>query len=170
MGEHEQSHTAQTQLVDLLAMDYANPKVGELEAAFSIEKVTKEFFEQYKGLFLQLSEVLAQDAHFCKEPDEEKGKQQIAKFAKKLLGQIVFLYFLQKKGWMGVPEGSDLGKGDRRFLQKLFADADDAGQNYYLDKLQYLFYEAIANDRKALRYFEWVAPIVAGKVSLLPTK
>jgi hypothetical protein len=147
VGEHEQSHTAQAQLVDLLAMDYANPKVGELEAAFSIEKVTKEFFEQYKGLFLRLSEVLAKDACFSKEPNEEKRKQQIAKFAKKLLGQIVFLYFLQKKGWMGVPEGSDWGKGDRRFLQKLFADADGSGQNYYMDKLQYLFYEALANDR-----------------------
>ena len=25
-----------------------------------------------------------------------------AQFAKKLMGQIVFLYFLQKKGWLGV--------------------------------------------------------------------
>ena len=54
VGEHENSHTAQAQLVDLLVMDYANPKVEELETAFSIEKVTKEFFEQYRELFLKL--------------------------------------------------------------------------------------------------------------------
>lgn len=148
VGEHENSHTAQAQLVDLLVMDYANPKVEELETAFSIEKVTKEFFEQYRELFLKLSDVLAQDTHFKAEFDGKKQKQLVAKFAKKLLGQIVFLYFLQKKGWMGVPEGSDWGKGDRSFLQGLFAAADEAGKNYYLEKLQYLFYEALANDRK----------------------
>ena len=50
VGEHENSHTAQAQLVDLLAMDYANPTVEEIEKSFGIERVTKEFFEQYKDL------------------------------------------------------------------------------------------------------------------------
>ena len=148
VGKHENSHTAQAQLVDLLEMDYANPTVEDIEKAFSIEKVTREFFEQYKDLFVRLSEVLAEQSHFQKEADEEKRKQIVAKFAKKLLGQIVFLYFLQKKGWLGVKEGEDWGKGERRFLQKLFDDADESGQNYYVKKLQFLFYEALANDRK----------------------
>lgn len=148
VGKHEKSHTAQSQLVDLLAMDYANPTVEEIEKAFSIERVTKEFFEQYKELFVHLSEELAEQAYFQKERDVEKRKQKVAKFAKKLLGQIVFLYFLQKKGWLGVKEGEAWGKGERRFLQKLFSEADSAGQNYYTEKLQYLFYEALANDRK----------------------
>ena len=148
VGEHENSHTAQAQLVDLLAMDYANPTVEEIEEAFSIEKVTREFFEQYKDLFIRLSEVSAEQAYFLQETDEEKRKQDVAKFSKKLLGQIVFLYFLQKKGWLGVTDGEAWGKGERRFLQKLFADADRSGQNYYVEKLQYLFYEALANDRK----------------------
>lgn len=148
VGEHENSHTAQAQLVDLLAMDYANPTVEEIEKSFSIEKVTKEFFEQYKDLFVRLSEVLAEQSHFQQESDETKRKQIVAKFAKKLLGQIVFLYFLQKKGWMGVGKDDGWGKGERRFLQKLFGDANEASQNYYVEKLQYLFYEALANDRK----------------------
>ncbi len=148
VGVHENSHTAQAQLVDLLAMDYANPTVEEIEKAFSIEKVTKEFFDQYKDLFVHLSEVLADQPYFQQEPDPEKRKQIVAKFAKKLLGQIVFLYFLQKKGWLGVDKEGEWGKGERRFLQKLFADADKARQNYYVEKLQFLFYEALANDRK----------------------
>ncbi len=148
VGEHENSHTAQAQLVDLLAMDYANPTIEEIEEAFSIEKVTKEFFEQYKDLFIRLSEVLAQQPYFLRDTVEEKRKQVVAKFAKKLLGQIVFLYFIQKKGWLGVKDGETWGKGERRFLQKLFADADESGQNYYVEKLQYLFYEALASDRK----------------------
>jgi hypothetical protein len=148
VGEHENSHTAQSQLVDLLAMDYANPTIEELEKAFSIEKVAKEFFQQYKDLFVRLSEVLMTQEYFQKIGDEEKRKQVVAKFAKKLLGQIVFLYFLQKKGWLGVEKEGEWGKGKRRFLQELFTDADQGSQNYYVEKLQYLFYEALANDRK----------------------
>ena len=147
VGEHENSHTAQAQLVSLLAMDYANPTIDEIEQAFSIERVTKEFFEQYKDLFVRLSELLEQDPHF-KDANKDKARQQTAKFAKKLLGQIVFLYFLQKKGWLGVPEGQDWGKGERRFLQKLNEQANAEKSNYYTEKLQYLFYEALANDRK----------------------
>ena len=147
VGEHENSHTAQAQLVDLLAMDYANPTVEEIEKAFSIEKVTKEFFEQYKDLFVRLSEVLAKQAFFQQETEEKKRKQIVAKFSKKLLGQIVFLYFLQKKGWLGVDKDGEWGKGERRFLRKLFTDAEASTQNYYVDKLS-AFYEALANDRK----------------------
>lgn len=148
VGEHENSHTAQAQLIDLLAMDYAKPTIEEIEKAFSVERVTKEFFEQYKDLFVHLSEVLAKEEFFLQEIDEKKRKQIVAKFAKKLLGQIVFLYFLQKKGWLGVDKDEEWGKGERRFLRKLFMDADATAQNYYVDKLQFLFYEALANDRK----------------------
>jgi len=148
VGEHENSHTAQAQLVDLLAMDYANPTIDEIEKSFSIEKVTKEFFEQYKDLFVRLSEVLEEQPYFRQELDEKKRKQHVAKFSKKLLGQIVFLYFLQKKGWMGVKDGEAWGKGDRKFLRTLFKSATDTGGNYYAEKLQLLFYEALADDRK----------------------
>ena len=46
-----------------------------------------------------------------------------ARFTKKLLGQIVFLYFLQKKGWLGVPKDQVWGKGQKRFIQNLFDQA-----------------------------------------------
>ena len=36
------------------------------------------------------------------------------------MGQIVFLYFLQKKGWLGVPKGGDWGDGPHNFLRQLF--------------------------------------------------
>ena len=32
-------------------------------------------------------------------------------FVKKMLGRIVFLYFLEKKGWLGVPEDKKWGDG-----------------------------------------------------------
>jgi len=147
VGEHENSHTAQMQLLDLLVMDYANPTIEQIEDAFSIEKVTKEFFDQYKTLYLNLAEQLKGQSLFEKGTDKEK-KQAIDRFAKKLLGQIVFLYFLKKKGWLGVSKEGRWGSGDKRFLRSLFSKSDTNGKNFYNDYLQYLFYEALANERK----------------------
>ena len=50
----------------------------------------------------------------------EFTKKQIrtADFAKKLMGQIVFLYFIQKKGWLGVAKGQDWGTGPHDFLRR----------------------------------------------------
>jgi hypothetical protein len=33
---------------------------------------------------------------------------------------IVFLYFLQKKGWFGVGRDDNWGKGSKHFLRELF--------------------------------------------------
>jgi hypothetical protein len=147
VGEHENSHTACQQLMPLLVMDYANPRIEEIEKAFSIEKVTDEFFEQYKGLYLKLSEQLKSQPFFKKETAEE-NTQTVARFAKKLLGQIVFLYFLQKKRWLGVEQGQAWGTGTKRFMRERFTEVTNNGGNYYHDFLQYLFYEALAKERK----------------------
>ena len=147
VGEHENSHTASRQLLPLVTMDYADPRIEEIEAAFSIEKVTNEFFDQYKTLFLKLVEHLKKQPYF-KRDNEEEINQEVNRFAKKLLGQIVFLYFLQKKGWLGVSVNDRWGKGPRRFLRKMFDHVTENGNDYYGDFLQYLFYEALACERK----------------------
>lgn len=147
VGVHENSHTASKQLLPLLEMDYADPRIEEIEAAFGIEKVTDEFFDQYKALFQKLAEHLNRQAWF-KNGSEEERDQQVSRFAKKLLGQIVFLYFLQKKRWLGVPKDGRWGEGSKRFMRERYDQAIKAGGNYYHDFLQYLFYEALADERK----------------------
>jgi len=144
VGELEQSHTAKSQLLPLLQNVYNNPTLEQIEEAFSIESVTDEFFEQYKLLFSKLVEQFDRD----KTLQEELSKNNIdtPRFAKKLLGQIVFLYFLQKKGWMGVPKSEVWGKGDKRFLQTLFDLAESKSQNFFAQYLQILFYDALARE------------------------
>lgn len=142
VGAYENSYTAQKQLLPLLLNDYSNPTIEDIENTFSIEKVTDEFFEQYKELYLKLSE--------NKDLSEilvNVGLEPI-RFTKKLLGQIVFLYFLQKKGWLGVPKNETWGKGDKKYMQNLFNEAFKNDKNYFKDYLQYLFYEALAKDRR----------------------
>jgi len=147
VGEHETSYTASRQLLPLLERDYINPRLEEIEAAFSIEKVTDEFFEQYKGLYLKLSEQLKRQPIFLNALGDETSNS-VARFAKKLLGQIVFLYFLQKKRWLGVAKDDKWGSGSRRFMRDHFGRIAEEGINYYRDFLQYLFYEALAKERK----------------------
>jgi len=147
VGVHENSHTACKQLLPVLTMDYADPRIEEIEAAFSIEKVTEEFFDQYKALFQKLAEQLKKQKFF-KHASEAETDQAVSRFAKKLLGQIVFLYFLQKKGWLGAARGKKWGEGSKNFMRERYDRIAKAGDSYYHDFLQFLFYEALACERK----------------------
>lgn len=146
VGEHEKAYTAKSQLLPLLQNVYNNPTLEQLEGAFSIETVTDEFFEQYKLLFGKLVEQFEKDTVL--QTELSTSNIETTRFAKKLLGQIVFLYFLQKKGWLGVDKTAAWGTGDRRFLQSLFDKADNQDVNYFGEFLQPLFYEALAKEHQ----------------------
>jgi 23S rRNA G2445 N2-methylase RlmL len=60
---------------------------------------------------------------------------------------------LQKKGWLGVPKNEKWGKGQKRFIQNLFDSAQQEDTNFFKDKLQYLFYEALAKERNSEQSF-----------------
>ena len=149
VGANENSHTAKSQLAPIIEDDQRNPTLQKLEEAFNIEKATKEFFEKYRNLFLwtkeTLDDVVARHSK-VKADFESKGVNTVD-FSKKLLGQIVFLYFLQKKGWFGVPRGKDWGEGDKKFLRNLFDIAKKENRNYFNKFLEPLFYEALRLER-----------------------
>lgn len=100
VGKDEPCHTAISRFRNFIINSNYNPTLDEIEEAFSVEKVTKEFFDLYCEKFYQLQEYLESNSDF-KEEAERCGFTS-EQFAKKLMGQIVFLYFLQKKGWLGV--------------------------------------------------------------------
>jgi len=149
VGSNEKSHTAQSRLVNILANDEQAPTLKEIENAFDIETVTKEFFLKYRELFLRTKEEL--DHVVKKDPKvkadfEAKGVDTV-NFAKKLLGQIVFLYFLQKKGWFGAGRDAAWGYGSKHFLRELFKKTHSDYHNFFNDILEPLFYEALRIDR-----------------------
>ena len=100
VGDKEPCHTAQERLFPIFANDDENPSLDTLEEAFSVEAVTKDFFDRYREKYLDLKEYLESNPQFVKEAAERGFDSE--QFAKKLMGQIVFLYFIQKKGWLGV--------------------------------------------------------------------
>jgi len=149
VGANEKSHTAQSRLVNILADDEQAPTLKEIENAFDIETVTKEFFLKYRELFLRTKEEL--DRVVKKDPKVEADFQvkgvDTVNFAKKLLGQIVFLYFLQKKSWFGVGRDDSWGTGSKHFLRELFKKTHGDYSNFFNDILEPLFYEALRIDR-----------------------
>ena len=154
VGENEHTHTAQRQLIDLLKYDN-RPSLKTLEKAFNIEQVTEEFFDEYRELFDRVHDAIkayvdkhpATKAHFAEKDIDP------ADFAKRLLGQIVFLYFLQKKGWLGVPTGKKWGEGSRTFLRDLYRHAESNKQNFFHEYLQPLFYDALNRDHSDNKHY-----------------
>ena len=69
-------------------------------------------------------------------------EKAIRNFAKKMLGRIVFIYFIQKKGWMGVPAGSKWGEGDFNFLSGHFDNFQNKNL-FYQNFLCPLFFETL---------------------------
>jgi hypothetical protein len=159
VGKNENCHTAQKQFIELLQTDTADPTIAQLETAFSVEKVTREFYDHYKDLFektsKELKDVLKAQPSIASHFDERGIEND--DFAKKLLGQIVFLYFLQKKGWFGVEPRKAWGTGRKDFIRHLFRERASFASllakkakretNFFNDILEPLFYEALAIDR-----------------------
>ena len=152
LGENEPNHTAKEQLYPIFKDDKHNPTLTEIENAFSVEKVTKVFFNQYKEKYLELKEFLEQDKSFVDETKKLgfKVNKFSEQFSKKLMGQLAFLYFLQKKGWLGVrimPEThsftedsfkeiySKHEQSHKKILDKVFIKTKDGFRKLYVKKL-----------------------------------
>ena len=149
VGKGEPCHTAQTRLYPIFLNDVTNPGIDELEEAFSVEKVTKEFFDLYCEKYHQLREYLESNKEFMIEAECRKFTSE--QFAKKLLGQIVFLYFIQKKGWLGVEaipvtltekayKNAFFAKGtkSREIMPKVYKEQPDGTYRIIYDELKKL--------------------------------
>lgn len=118
VGKGEPCHTAKQRLYPIFIEDNANPGIDDLEEAFSVEKVTNEFFNLYKEKYIELKEYLESNDDFMNEAAYRNFTCE--QFAKKLMGQIVFLYFIQKKGWLGV-EAIPVTLTEKQYKNAFFA-------------------------------------------------
>lgn len=115
----------------------------DLRSRFDKEVVTAEFFKNYKNLLLSLDKYLKNDEKFKK--FTKKIKLDTTLFAKKLLGQIVFCYFLQKKNWLGAKKNTNLDNGDQNFLRNRFNEIT-SNKSFFNGFLEPLFYLGLNND------------------------
>ena len=131
LGESIPTKTPYAQLRNL-----KYPKLNEIEEAFSVEALNDDFFKDYKTLFEEINTYLINNNFTSFNMLEE----DVRAFSKKLLGRITFLYFLQKKGWLGVDK--TWGDGDKNFLQSTFQSIPN-DKNFYELYLKSIFFEAL---------------------------
>lgn len=153
LGPNEACTTAAKRLLVLMSKrERGEVGIDQLKEAFSVEALNKEFFKNYKYHYDKFWTFLAEaeQSKLLIDPAKEELEDQqkpIRDFVKKLLGRIVFLHFLQKKGWMGCPKGSKSWEGgEPRFMQMLFDDYEQKDK-FYSRCLSKLFFETLNTKR-----------------------
>ncbi|MEE1062192.1 MAG: TaqI-like C-terminal specificity domain-containing protein [Paludibacteraceae bacterium] len=139
LGEGHRSRTAIEQFEKLRDSELS---LKDITKAFSIEALGDLFFKEYKKQYEDIIEYVTgkrmvkvankweeqTTGQPCQEIMQEFAKfddaeKSVRDYVKKLMGRLVFIQFLQKKGWMGCPAGDSWEDGDKEFLQNLFANS-----------------------------------------------
>ncbi|WP_277233285.1 N-6 DNA methylase [Phocaeicola salanitronis] len=136
LGENESCRTASDRLYELITKKKkGSVYLADVTEAFSVERLNKDFFAGYK----------AQYSKFLKRLADTKQNRD---YVKKLLGRLVFLQFLQKKGWMGVPASrSDWEGGDKNYLSHLI-EHYEGNDRILSDVLEVLFFNTLNEKRE----------------------
>lgn len=140
--------------------------VKDIQEAFSVEALNKEFFDKYRQHYADFVGYIT-GKRYIKQGSKWVEKQicnphpqlqdqflgdekRVRDYVKKLLGRIVFLHYLQRKGWLGVPLGKAWGEGDSAFMQHLYEYATPPQKSDFIESvLEPLFYGALNTDRSA---------------------
>lgn len=137
LGKNESCRTAANRLYELIDKKQKSDSIrlADVTEAFSVERLNKEFFTGYKDQYKK----------FMKELPDNKANRD---YVKKLLGRLVFLQFLQKKGWMGVPASrQDWNGGDKNYLSHLI-EHYKGNDRLLSDVLELLFFETLNQERQ----------------------
>lgn len=136
LGENEPCRTAAERLFELISKKKnSSIKLADVIDAFSVERLNKEFFAGYKDQYNKFLQQLS---------DNKQNRD----YVKKLLGRLVFLQFLQRKGWMGVPASrSDWNGGDKNYLCHLI-EHYKGNDRLLSDVLEPLFFNTLNEKRE----------------------
>ncbi len=137
LGENERCTTASIRLYELInKRTKGDIQLFDITDAFSVERLNKDFFEGYRNQYKNFLSCIGA---------ERKDNRD---YVKKLLGRLVFLQFLQKKGWMGVPvENKNWDGGDTYYLHHLVERYND-NNRLLSDILEPLFFETLNEKRE----------------------
>lgn len=144
LGKNEPCITPSQRFENLLKKN-GSINIDDVVDAFSVEKLNKEFFNGYKEHYELLCNYFYESKN--KKKIFQDDDKLIRDFVKKFLGRIVFLYFVQKKGWLGVNEGKEWGSGDHQFLSNLFKSFSDK-PHFYSKVISKIFFDYLSIERK----------------------
>lgn len=138
----------------------------EIKKAFSVEALSDDFFDEYRKQYAEFVKFLTGKEYVKKgnkwveqktgEPDVQyftsfkEDDKLVRDYIKKMMGRIVFLYFLQSKGWLA---------GNLHYMHDLFYDASDEVKENFLDKVLEPMFFGLLNTKPEDRSS---APLVNG--------
>lgn len=177
-GKNEKALTATIRFDKLIKKQQENLyqflTLNDFEDAFSVEKLSTDFFNQYKKSYEDFVQFLTgkrytkkgnryseaiidnpnpQLKNLFKAEDKDREARD---FVKRMMGRIVFLYFIQKKGWLAVPQNKNWSDGNHDYLFDLFKNSKNKS-NFYSKELVPLFFTTLNNthsedETNALRF------------------
>jgi hypothetical protein len=109
------------------------------DEAFDVDKVTRAFYKKYSEVFEEVERAIAAASGkaFASNVDDKRL------FTQRLFNRLMFLAFVQKKGWLTF-------NGDSDYLRALWKDyrrhkdaEPEENHNFYRDRLQLLFFAAL---------------------------
>ena len=138
----------------------------EIKKAFSVEALSDDFFAAYRKQYAEFVKFITGKEYVKKgnkwveqetgEPNAQyftsfkKDDKLVRDYIKKMMGRIVFLYFLQSKGWLA---------GNLHYMHDLFYDASDEVKGDFLDKVLEPMFFGLLNTKPEDRSS---APLVNG--------
>lgn len=163
-GKNEKALTAAIRFNRLIQKQKENIfqflTLNDFEDAFSVEKLSKEFFKNYKDTYEDFVQFLTGKRYGKKgnkyveqvmhEPNWQltslfnKDEKQARDFCKRMMGRIVFLYFIQKKGWLAVAQNKNWGEGNPEYMFDLFQKSKHK-EDFYHEELVPLFFKTLNN-------------------------
>ena len=131
MGDENGQYKTPLERLEKIARLNGRIKLSDLKESFSVDALSDEFFDEYHIHYDRIVAELARQG---------KSGAVYHDYVKKLMGRIVFLYFLQKKGWLC---------GDTNFMYNTFLGSNR--QNDYLESVLEPLFFGILNTEPAKR-------------------
>ncbi|RCW36784.1 Eco57I restriction-modification methylase domain-containing protein [Marinilabilia salmonicolor] len=158
LGKNESCRTATERFYEL-AENKEAMSLQDVQEAFSVEKLSKQFFTEYKERYMDFvqyitgkrqvkrrnkwQEITVHEPHSLLRSAFDGEETKVRDFVKLMLGRLVFIQFLQKKRWMGAPtDDTKWTSGDPDFIHNAFRNFN-LKNVFYSQFLQPLFYDAL---------------------------
>lgn len=157
LGPNQSCRTAAENFKKLAAKG-GDIELDDIVKAFDVEALSAEFFQKYKEqyekfvMYITGKKYVKTSKGWLEKELHEPHPQMYADFGcddkrvrdyvKKLLGRIVFLYFLQKKGWLGATD-DQWTNGSQNFMSMLFNSATAEQKSDFLDEILEPLYQCL---------------------------
>jgi methylase of polypeptide subunit release factors len=133
IGLEERLRTAseRVSLLDLTDLSDQSPLAIQErhDEAFDVEAVTNKFFEQYASIFKRVEQLI--------QGIVESERKRL--FTQRLFNRLMFIAFIQKKGWLRFDSQQDYLSA----LWKSYEKEKSSRKNFYRDRLKLLFFAGL---------------------------